>query len=163
MSCVREGEKHSLTNMNMSCMGSYIRFKRKDQGGQLERMYPCLEFAFLQICSLYFVYIIFLDILFMMAIFIHLLVYYGQLTLITLWYFFGLREMVITFGGLLMLLKGDPSYVSQFELDQRLFCLIRKLWNSVICPYVSWTSQSNVPQNVGDLVFLYHTYSNISM
>ncbi|KAL3574316.1 hypothetical protein D5086_024929 [Populus alba] len=36
-------------------------------------------------------------------------------------------EMVITFGGLLMLLKGDPSYVSQFELDQRLFCLIRKL------------------------------------
>jgi hypothetical protein len=84
MSCVREGEKHLLTNMNMSCMGSYIRFKRKDQGGLLERMYPYLEFAFLQICSLYYVYIIFLDILFMMAIFIHLPVYYGQLTLITL-------------------------------------------------------------------------------
>jgi DNA-directed RNA polymerase I, II, and III subunit RPABC3 len=36
-------------------------------------------------------------------------------------------EVYVSFGGLLMLLKGDPSYVSKFELDQRLFLLIRKL------------------------------------
>ncbi|WCJ41274.1 DNA-directed RNA polymerases II and V subunit 8A [Euphorbia peplus] len=36
-------------------------------------------------------------------------------------------EAYVSFGGLLMFLKGDPSHVSQLELDQRLFLLMRKL------------------------------------
>ncbi|XP_050226367.1 DNA-directed RNA polymerases II, IV and V subunit 8B-like [Mercurialis annua] len=36
-------------------------------------------------------------------------------------------EMLVSYGGLLMFLKGDPSHVSHFELDQRLFLLMRKL------------------------------------
>ncbi|ESR56121.1 hypothetical protein WN944_016018 [Citrus x changshan-huyou] len=36
-------------------------------------------------------------------------------------------EIYVSYGGLLMMLKGDPSYVSHFELDQRLFLLMRKL------------------------------------
>ncbi|CAL5368835.1 unnamed protein product [Camellia sinensis] len=37
-------------------------------------------------------------------------------------------EMCVSFAGLLMLLKGDPTTVAQkFELDQRLFILIRKV------------------------------------
>ncbi|CAN0891071.1 DNA-directed RNA polymerases II and V subunit 8A [Linum grandiflorum] len=36
-------------------------------------------------------------------------------------------EMYASFGGLLMLLKGDPSHVANFELDQRVFLLIRKI------------------------------------
>ncbi|OAY37772.1 DNA-directed RNA polymerases II and V subunit 8A [Manihot esculenta] len=36
-------------------------------------------------------------------------------------------EIYVSYGGLLMMLKGDPSHVSHFELDQRLFLLIRKL------------------------------------
>ncbi|KDP43918.1 hypothetical protein JCGZ_20928 [Jatropha curcas] len=36
-------------------------------------------------------------------------------------------EIFVSYGGLLMMLKGDPSHVNQFELDQRLFLLIRKL------------------------------------
>ncbi|GFS45956.1 DNA-directed RNA polymerases II and V subunit 8A like [Actinidia chinensis var. chinensis] len=36
-------------------------------------------------------------------------------------------EMCISFGGLLMLLKGDPSGAQKFELDQKLFILIRKV------------------------------------
>ncbi|XP_021907066.1 DNA-directed RNA polymerases II, IV and V subunit 8B-like [Carica papaya] len=36
-------------------------------------------------------------------------------------------EIYVSYGGLLMMLKGDPSYVANFELDQRLFLLIRKL------------------------------------
>ncbi|KAJ4723629.1 DNA-directed RNA polymerases II and V subunit 8A [Melia azedarach] len=36
-------------------------------------------------------------------------------------------EIYVSYGGLLMMLKGDPTYVSQFELDQKLFLLIRKL------------------------------------
>ncbi|KAL6976165.1 DNA-directed RNA polymerases II and V subunit 8A [Sarracenia purpurea var. burkii] len=36
-------------------------------------------------------------------------------------------EMCVSFGGLLMLLKGDPSDAQKFELDQRLFILIRKV------------------------------------
>ncbi|KAJ3677418.1 hypothetical protein LUZ60_003142 [Juncus effusus] len=36
-------------------------------------------------------------------------------------------EMYASFGGLLMLLKGDPSNASTFELDQKLFLLIRKV------------------------------------
>ncbi|KAM7525053.1 hypothetical protein LguiA_014955 [Lonicera macranthoides] len=35
-------------------------------------------------------------------------------------------EMDISFGGLLMMLKGEPSISAKFELDQRLFILIRK-------------------------------------
>ncbi|AQK61615.1 DNA-directed RNA polymerases II IV and V subunit 8B [Zea mays] len=36
-------------------------------------------------------------------------------------------EMYASFGGLLMLLRGDPSTAASFELDQRLFLLIRKV------------------------------------
>jgi DNA-directed RNA polymerase I, II, and III subunit RPABC3 len=36
-------------------------------------------------------------------------------------------EMLISFGGLLMQLKGDSSDAKRFELDQRLFLLIRKV------------------------------------
>ncbi|KAJ8898973.1 hypothetical protein K2173_008475 [Erythroxylum novogranatense] len=39
----------------------------------------------------------------------------------------GKAEVYVSFGGLLMLLRGEPSHVSQLELDQRLFLLIRKL------------------------------------
>ncbi|KAL5210742.1 hypothetical protein ABZP36_006365 [Zizania latifolia] len=34
-------------------------------------------------------------------------------------------EIYASFGGLLMMLKGDPSSASRFELDQRLFLLMR--------------------------------------
>ncbi|RZC25358.1 DNA-directed RNA polymerases II, IV and V subunit 8B isoform D [Glycine soja] len=36
-------------------------------------------------------------------------------------------EMNISFGGLLMMLKGDTSHCNKFELDQRLYLLIRKV------------------------------------
>jgi DNA-directed RNA polymerase I, II, and III subunit RPABC3 len=36
-------------------------------------------------------------------------------------------ELYVSFGGLLMLLQGDPAHISHFELDQRLFLLMRKL------------------------------------
>ncbi|CAL9129212.1 DNA-directed RNA polymerases I, II, and III [Musa troglodytarum] len=36
-------------------------------------------------------------------------------------------EIYASFGGLLMMLKGDPSNAAQFELDQRLFLLMRKV------------------------------------
>ncbi|CAI0410342.1 unnamed protein product [Linum tenue] len=36
-------------------------------------------------------------------------------------------ELYASFGGLLMCLKGDPSHVAHFELDQRVFLLIRKI------------------------------------
>ncbi|XP_044499817.1 DNA-directed RNA polymerases II, IV and V subunit 8B-like [Mangifera indica] len=36
-------------------------------------------------------------------------------------------EIYISYGGLLMMLKGDPSYITHFELDQKLFLLMRKL------------------------------------
>ncbi|WOK99385.1 RNA polymerase [Canna indica] len=36
-------------------------------------------------------------------------------------------EMYASFGGLLMMLKGDPSNAANFELDSRLFLLIRKV------------------------------------
>ncbi|EOY04749.1 RNA polymerase Rpb8, putative isoform 2 [Theobroma cacao] len=36
-------------------------------------------------------------------------------------------EMIVSSGGLLMMLRGEASHVSQFELDQRLFLLMRKL------------------------------------
>ncbi|KAG6509623.1 hypothetical protein ZIOFF_027623 [Zingiber officinale] len=36
-------------------------------------------------------------------------------------------EIYASFGGLLMMLKGDPSNAAQFELDQRVFLLIRKV------------------------------------
>lgn len=42
------------------------------------------------------------------------------------------REMYVSFGGLLMLLRGDPAHISHFELDQRLFLLMRKLWDSFV-------------------------------
>ncbi|TVU07766.1 hypothetical protein EJB05_41135 [Eragrostis curvula] len=37
------------------------------------------------------------------------------------------REIYASFGGLLMMLKGDPASAANFELDQRLFLLIRKV------------------------------------
>ncbi|KAG6421097.1 hypothetical protein SASPL_117646 [Salvia splendens] len=36
-------------------------------------------------------------------------------------------DIYVSFGGLLMMLKGDPSIAARFELDQRLFILIRKV------------------------------------
>ncbi|KAL4179786.1 hypothetical protein AMTRI_Chr13g121830 [Amborella trichopoda] len=36
-------------------------------------------------------------------------------------------EIYASFGGLLMLLRGDPSNAVNFELDQRLFLLMRKV------------------------------------
>lgn len=39
----------------------------------------------------------------------------------------GKAEINASFGGLLMMLKGDPSYFKKYELDQRLFLLIRKV------------------------------------
>ncbi|XP_059431827.1 DNA-directed RNA polymerases II, IV and V subunit 8B-like [Corylus avellana] len=33
----------------------------------------------------------------------------------------------VSFGGLQMMLKGDPSHCAGFELEQRLFLLMRKL------------------------------------
>ncbi|KAL3641589.1 DNA-directed RNA polymerases II and V subunit 8A [Castilleja foliolosa] len=36
-------------------------------------------------------------------------------------------DIYVSFGGLLMMLKGDPSIASRFELDQRLFILLRKV------------------------------------
>ncbi|KAG0475954.1 hypothetical protein HPP92_012795 [Vanilla planifolia] len=36
-------------------------------------------------------------------------------------------EVYVSFGGLLMMLKGDPSNATNFELDQRLFLLMRKV------------------------------------
>ncbi|XP_008779392.1 LOW QUALITY PROTEIN: DNA-directed RNA polymerases II, IV and V subunit 8B-like [Phoenix dactylifera] len=36
-------------------------------------------------------------------------------------------ELYASFGGLLMMLKGDPSNATNFELDQRLFLLMRKV------------------------------------
>lgn len=40
---------------------------------------------------------------------------------------FGFREVNASFGGLLMMLKGEASQFKNFELDQRMFLLIRKL------------------------------------
>jgi hypothetical protein len=40
---------------------------------------------------------------------------------------FGFREIYVSFGGLQMMLKGDPSHCAGFELEQRLFLLMRKL------------------------------------
>lgn len=42
--------------------------------------------------------------------------------------FAGFREILASFGGLLMMLIGDLSVAAKFELDQRLFVLIRKVW-----------------------------------
>ncbi|XAR53164.1 hypothetical protein NMG60_11021597 [Bertholletia excelsa] len=36
-------------------------------------------------------------------------------------------EICVSFAGLLMLLKVDPSVAQKFELDQKLFILIRKV------------------------------------
>ncbi|KAJ4827387.1 hypothetical protein Tsubulata_007377 [Turnera subulata] len=36
-------------------------------------------------------------------------------------------EVLISFGGLLLSLKGQPSYFTKFELDQRYFICMRKL------------------------------------
>ncbi|MED6150391.1 DNA-directed RNA polymerases II, IV and V subunit 8B [Stylosanthes scabra] len=36
-------------------------------------------------------------------------------------------EVLISFGGLLMMMKGDPSHCNKFELDQKLFLLMRKV------------------------------------
>ncbi|CAM8980216.1 unnamed protein product [Rhodiola kirilowii] len=36
-------------------------------------------------------------------------------------------EIYVSFSGLLMLMKGDPTTFNQFQLDQRLFLLMRKV------------------------------------
>lgn len=45
----------------------------------------------------------------------------------TMFFIVVFRDMYVSFGGLLMMLKGDPSIAARFELDQRLFILIRKV------------------------------------
>lgn len=40
---------------------------------------------------------------------------------------YGFREMLFSFGGLLMLLQGDSSDAKKLELDQRLFLLMKKV------------------------------------
>lgn len=42
----------------------------------------------------------------------------------------GSSDMYVSFGGLLMMLKGDPSIAARFELDQKLFILLRKVWST---------------------------------
>lgn len=37
------------------------------------------------------------------------------------------RDIYASFGGLLMMLRGDASNANNFELDQRLFLLMRKV------------------------------------
>ncbi|CAM6097305.1 unnamed protein product [Calypogeia fissa] len=36
-------------------------------------------------------------------------------------------EIYISYGGLLMMLKGDPNSLNPFQVDQRLYLLIRKV------------------------------------
>ncbi|CAN6297064.1 unnamed protein product [Urochloa humidicola] len=36
-------------------------------------------------------------------------------------------EIFASFGGLLMVLRGDPSFAAPFELDKRIFLLMRKV------------------------------------
>ncbi|XP_021648665.1 DNA-directed RNA polymerases II, IV and V subunit 8B [Hevea brasiliensis] len=36
-------------------------------------------------------------------------------------------ELLISFGGLLMSLKGNPDYIAEFQLDQKYFLCMRKL------------------------------------
>eukprot|EP01018_Ginkgo_biloba_P039242 Gb_21181 [translate_table: standard] len=50
-------------------------------------------------------------------------------------------EIYASFGGLLMLLKGDPSNAANLELDQRLFILLRK---QNTCVRVSLNRNANV-------------------
>ena len=37
------------------------------------------------------------------------------------------RVIYVSFGGLLMMLSGDPANTAKLDLDQRLFLLIRKV------------------------------------
>ncbi|GLT57754.1 hypothetical protein SLA2020_307040 [Shorea laevis] len=46
-------------------------------------------------------------------------------------------EIYVSFGGLLMLLRGESSHLAHFELDHRLFLLIRKLSNLVLVSLIS--------------------------
>lgn len=36
-------------------------------------------------------------------------------------------EIYVSYGGLLMMLKGDPNNLNPFQVDQRLYLLIRKV------------------------------------
>jgi DNA-directed RNA polymerase I, II, and III subunit RPABC3 len=36
-------------------------------------------------------------------------------------------EVYVSFGGLLMCLKGEPSNLSRLQLDQRIYLLMRKV------------------------------------
>eukprot|EP00252_Welwitschia_mirabilis_P021964 TRINITY_DN5795_c0_g1_i1.p1 TRINITY_DN5795_c0_g1~~TRINITY_DN5795_c0_g1_i1.p1 ORF type:complete len:145 (-),score=20.95 TRINITY_DN5795_c0_g1_i1:271-705(-) len=36
-------------------------------------------------------------------------------------------EIYVSYGGLLMLLRGEPSHLNSFQLDQRLYLLMRKV------------------------------------
>lgn len=42
-------------------------------------------------------------------------------------FIFDFRDIYVSFGGLQLMLKGDPSHCGGFELDQKLFLLMRKL------------------------------------
>lgn len=47
----------------------------------------------------------------------------------------GFRVIYASFGGLLMILKGDPSNLNKLEVNKRLFLLMKKVW---ILVNVSW-------------------------
>jgi hypothetical protein len=38
-----------------------------------------------------------------------------------------LRELCVSFGGLLMRLRGDPFHLEKLTLDSRVYCLVRKI------------------------------------
>ncbi|KAF8762336.1 hypothetical protein HU200_009513 [Digitaria exilis] len=42
-------------------------------------------------------------------------------------YYFSFREVLASFGGLLMALRGEPSFAKTLNLDNRIFLLIRKV------------------------------------
>ncbi|KAK6930502.1 RNA polymerase, Rpb8 [Dillenia turbinata] len=55
-----------------------------------------------------------------------------------------IRDIYVSFGGLLMMLQGDPSNAANFELDQRLILLMRKdilritLYPPLLVTYMRW-------------------------
>jgi DNA-directed RNA polymerase I, II, and III subunit RPABC3 len=51
----------------------------------------------------------------------------GLLTDICISFFFGFREIYISFGGLQLLLRGSPSSLARFQLDKNYFMLMRKM------------------------------------
>jgi hypothetical protein len=49
------------------------------------------------------------------------------------------REIIYaSFGGLLMMLRGDPSSAASFQLDQRLFLLVKRRRKFIICSHACY-------------------------